>query len=117
GRGAGGRDGGQQPAGPGVPLPGVADAAAQPGPPDPGRHPAHGGAPAVSAPSRAERSAILRGARDACATAADLRLVVAELRSESGVLRSDATALRRESARLRGRVRTAGGKGTGGGSA
>jgi hypothetical protein len=45
--------------------------------------------------SAAQRSAILGGARDACATAADLRETLARLRSE-------AVALRRESERLRG---------------
>jgi hypothetical protein len=46
----------------------------------------------------AERSAILRGSRDACATATDLRATLAELRNE-------ATALRGESAGLRDRAR------------
>jgi hypothetical protein len=45
--------------------------------------------------SAAQRSAILGGARDACATAANLGETVAKLRSE-------AVALRRESERLRG---------------
>jgi len=62
----------------------------------------------VSRFTAAERAAILRGARDACATAGDLRVTLAEmcraadgLRVESSGLRVESTALRQESARLR----------------
>ena len=51
--------------------------------------------------TNAERVAILRGAREACATAGDLRLTVAELRSEADGLRIEAKGLRLDSARLR----------------
>jgi hypothetical protein len=53
----------------------------------------------------AERSAILRGAREACATATDLRMTLAQLLSAATVLRGEATLLRGESLRLRDRAR------------
>jgi len=49
----------------------------------------------------AERFAILRGAREACATAGDLRATLAELRRAADGLRIEARGLRLESARLR----------------
>jgi hypothetical protein len=61
----------------------------------------------VSRYTTAQRSAILRGARDACATAEGLQVILAELRSESDELRGEATGLRRESAGLRGRAQAA----------
>jgi len=55
----------------------------------------------VSRYTTAERFEILRGARDACATATDLRVTLAELRRAADGLRSEARGLRLESARLR----------------
>jgi hypothetical protein len=55
----------------------------------------------VSRYTAAERSAIIRGARDACATAADLRVMVHALVNEAGALRNESTVLRGQSARLR----------------
>jgi hypothetical protein len=61
----------------------------------------------VSRYTTAERAAILRGSREACAAAYDLRSTLEELRTESDMLRSEAGGLRLESARLRERARAA----------
>lgn len=51
--------------------------------------------------TNAERYAILRGAREACATAADLQVTLAELRRAADRLRIEAEGLRFDSDRLR----------------
>jgi hypothetical protein len=48
-----------------------------------------------------ERSAIRRGAREACTTATDLRTVVEQVRSEAALLRTESVRLRDASRTVR----------------
>jgi len=51
--------------------------------------------------SPAERSAIVRGSHEACATATDLKAVLSEVRREATSLRSDSVKLRDEARTVR----------------